>query len=99
MQFWDLQKKKSQFLDSIYIFFHVSGHSAQTGTGNRNPSQNGTGNRNNDNNNTNNHAIRVSYLGSITLDSKSNDLLALQKPLKSLYFKHVIAQQAGKRIF
>ena len=86
-------------MDSIYTFFHVSGHSAQTGTGNRNTSQNGTGNRNNDNNNTNNHAIRVSYLGSITLDSKSNDLLALQKPLKSLYFKHVIAQQAGKRIF
>ena len=50
------------------------------------------GNPNIDNNS---HAIKVSYLGSITLDSKSNDLLALQKPLKSLYFKYVIAQQAG----
>ena len=53
---------------------------------------NGNPNPNIDNNS---HAIKVSYLGSITLDSKSNDLLALQKPLKSLYFKYVIAQQAG----
>ena len=41
------------------------------------------------------NAIRANYLGSITLDSKSSDLLSLQKPLKSLYFKYVIAQQAG----
>ena len=41
------------------------------------------------------NGIKVSYLGSITLDSKSSDLLALQKPLKSLYFKYVIARQAG----
>ena len=40
-------------------------------------------------------AIKASYLGSISLDSKSSDLLSLQKPLKSLYFKYVIAQQAG----
>ena len=46
-------------------------------------------------NDNSSHAIKVSYLGAITLDSKSSDLLALQKPLKSLYFKHVIAQQAG----
>ena len=39
--------------------------------------------------------ISANYLGSITLDSKSSDLLSLQKPLKSLYFKYVIAQQAG----
>ena len=41
------------------------------------------------------NAIRANYLGSINLDSKSSDLLSLQKPLKSLYFKYVIAQQAG----
>lgn len=39
--------------------------------------------------------VKANYLGSITLDSKSSDLLSLQKPLKSLYFKYVIAQQAG----
>jgi hypothetical protein len=40
-------------------------------------------------------AIKVSYLGSITLATKSSDLSALQKPLKSLYFKHVISEQTG----
>ena len=45
--------------------------------------------------NDNRKGISANYLGSISLDSKSSDLLSLQKPLKSLYFKHVIAQQAG----
>ena len=47
------------------------------------------------NKNINGKSIRANYLGSINLDSKSSDLLSLQKPLKSLYFKYVIAQQAG----
>ena len=48
-----------------------------------------------DNSHLKERGISANYLGSITLDSKSSDLLSLQKPLKSLYFKYVIAQQAG----
>ena len=50
---------------------------------------------NNDNLSKANNGIQANYLGSVKLDSKSSDLLSLQKPLKSLYFKYVISQQAG----